>query len=211
MSMHTVGSHFAQGRSVVLTIAPLLAALAFMVLSGTSPAYAQTDYVEQNREQINQACILTGTCNSSNPGAKPAPPPLPDVWGALAVSPSTLLWGSSWKWNSKKEAESEALRRCHLEGGPGDCKIVVTVADVCASLAVSPAQRVFSVGGPAGAANFSDNNAVLQCQRAGGKACSVVASFCADGIRHVLNGHTINSNGNPIFVPNNQTGTALRK
>jgi Domain of unknown function (DUF4189) len=188
-----------------------MAAIALMVLSGATPAHAQTDYVEQNREQINQACIITGTCNSSNPNAKPAPPPLPDVWGALAVSPSTLFWGSSWKWKSQKEAESEALRRCHLAGGPGDCKIAVTVADVCASLAVSPAQKIFGIGGPTGAANFSDNNAILHCQRAGGKSCAVVASFCADGIHHVLNGQTINSNGNPIFVPNSQTGTALRK
>ncbi len=194
MSTRNVGSRFA-----------------LMVLCSAVPAHAQTDYVEQNREQINQACIITGTCDSSNRNAKPAPPPLPDVWGALAVSPSTLFWGSSWKWNSQKEAESEALRRCHLAGGPGDCKIAVTVADVCASLAVSAAQKIFSVGGPTGAANYADNNAMLHCQRAGGKSCAVVASFCADGIRHVLNGQTINSNGNPIFVPNSQTGTALRK
>ncbi len=206
-----MSTHHIEWRSARMTIASSMAAIALVILCGAAPAYAQTDYVEQNREQINQACITTGTCNSSNLSAKPAPPPLPDVWGALAVSPSTLLWGSSWNWKSQKEAESEALRRCHLAGGQGACKIIVTVPDVCASLALSSAQKIISVGGPAGAANFADNNAILRCQRAGGKSCAVVASFCADGIRHVLNGQTINSNGNPIYVPNSQTGTALRK
>jgi len=209
MSTRNRGPRLARLRAALMTFAT--SAIALMLLAVAAPIYAQTDYVERNREQINQACIITGTCNSSNAGAKPAPPPLPDVWGALAVSPSTLFWGSSWKWKSQKEAETEALRRCHLAGGPGDCKIAVTVADVCASLAVSPEQKVFKVGGPTGAANFADNNAMLQCQRAGGKSCAVVASFCADGIHHVLNGHTAYSNGNPIFVPNSQTSTAVRK
>jgi len=75
------------------------------------------------------------------------------------------------------------------------------VADVCVSLAESFTQKIYVIGGPTGATNFADGNALLKCQRAGGRACSVAVSFCADGVNHALKGHTVLSNGNPIFMP----------
>jgi hypothetical protein len=100
------------------------------------------------------------------------------------------------------------LSRCRASG-TSDCKLAVTVADVCVSLATSPAQKVYSIGGPIGAANFADDAAVLKCKRAGGQACAVITSFCADGVHHVLSGHTVFSNGNPIFVTNGPKSSAV--
>jgi hypothetical protein len=160
------------------------------------------DYVEQQNEQNRSACNITGLCNQSGPG-RPAPPPLPDVWGALAISPSTLGWGASWNYKDEGTASQVALSKCRANG-LSDCKLAVTVADVCVSLATSPAQKIYSIGGPIGAANFADGAAILKCKRAGGQACATVTSFCADGVHHELNGHTVLSNGNPIFVPDGQ-------
>ena len=157
------------------------------------------DYVEQLNEQQRGACNITGLCNQSNQPGRPAPPPLPDVWGALAISPSTLGWGASWNYKDEAAASQVALSNCRANG-LSDCKLAVTVADVCVSLATSPAQKIYSIGGPIGAANFADGAAILKCKRAGGQACATVTSFCADGVHHVLNGHTELSNGNPIFV-----------
>ena len=53
---------------------------------------------------------------------------------------------------------------------------------------------------PSGAANIAEDAALARCRRAGGKTCALTTSFCADGVRHNLNGHTNFSNGNPIFV-----------
>lgn len=177
----------------------------------------QVDPVQQQQQQRESACIMTGACTCLNGVctynatgvrfAAPPPPPKPDVWGAVAVSPSTLAYGSSWNWKSEKDAAAAALKYC----GARDCKVVATVADVCLSLVESAAERIYMVGGPIGAANFADNNALLQCQRAGGRACIVKASFCADGVKHVLNGQTVFSNGNPIFVPQGQTAPFGRK
>lgn len=145
----------------------------------------------------NPVCIPDS--NPSTPGRAPKP----DVWGAIAITP-TLIWGTSWNYKTKAEAQSQALKRCQTQSGTGKCKIAVTVADVCVSLAVSEAQKIYRVGGPTGAINFASNNAMLQCQRAGGKACTIATSFCADGVNHMLQGQTVFSNGNPIFVPQGQ-------
>jgi hypothetical protein len=150
-----------------------------------------------------------GCENLMHPGPHaPAPPPKPDVWGALAVAPATLLWGTSWNYKTKQAAQAEALRRCRLSPAAKDCKIAVTVADVCVALVVSKPEKIYKVGGPTGAANFAEDNGKLQCQRAGGRSCATETSFCADGVQHVLNGQTVFSNGNPIFVPAGSDGAA---
>jgi hypothetical protein len=170
-------------------------------LADDFPAMAPPpDYVGQQLEQQRSSCINSGACNQPNQPGRPAPPPLPDVWGALAISPSTLGWGASWNYKDEAAASQVALSKCRANG-LSDCKLAVTVADVCVSLATSPAQKIFTIGGPIGAANFADDAAILKCKRAGGQACATVTSFCADGVHHQLTGHTVLSNGNPIFVP----------
>ena len=142
-----------------------------------------------------------------HPG-RPLPPPKPDVWGALAITPG-LNWGNAWNFKTKAAAQAEALRRCRSNPDGNNCKIAVTVADVCVSLAVSPAQGRYWIGGPTGAINFASDNAKLQCQRARAKACTIATSFCADGVSHMLRGETVFSNGNPIFVPEGQGSPAF--
>jgi hypothetical protein len=146
-------------------------------------------------------------CGGSDAGnSRPRPPPKPDVWGAIAVS-AGLDWGTSWNYQSEQAAKTEALRRCQLHAKPGACRIAVSVADVCTALVMSDADKLWRIGGPTGAVNFAEANGKLLCQRAGGKACKVAVSFCADGVRHELKGETVYSNGNPIFVPEGQSAT----
>lgn len=119
-----------------------------------------------------------------NGPAQPAPPPVPDVWGAIAVSPSTLLAGNSWNFKSEQDAAKRALKECQTATKADDCKVVITVADVCVSLAISKPEKIYAVGGPTGAISYANGNATLHCQRAGGRSCAIALSFCADGIRH---------------------------
>jgi hypothetical protein len=109
--------------------------------------------------------------------------PQPDVWGAIAVSPSTLIYGTAWKFSSEQAAKDWALKDC-AKKGPRDCHVAVSVADVCVALAISKAEKVVVTGGPTGANNFASGNALLHCQRAGGHSCEVPIAFCADGINH---------------------------
>ena len=96
----------------------------------------QVDPVQQQQRQKENACIMSGACtclygvcteNATGMRFAAPPAPKPDVWGAVAVSPSTLAYGSSWNWKNEKQAAATALKYC----GARDCKVVATVADVC--------------------------------------------------------------------------------
>jgi Domain of unknown function (DUF4189) len=120
-------------------------------------------------------------CMRSAPG-RPAPVQA-DVWGAIAVSPTTLLHGHSYNYLSEEEAARMAVEDCH-EKGPRDCKVAVTVADVCVALATSKPEHIYRIGGPTGNVTVASGNGMLMCQRAGGRSCYIDLTFCADGINH---------------------------
>ena len=149
---------------------------------------------------LAQACSIVGTGATNAAGNDipiwtcddgPAvtnryvPPPEPDVFGAIAVA-TNLDWGTAWNFKSEDAAKAEALRRCKTASHRSDCKVAVSVADVCISLSLSKPQRLYAIGGPTGAVNYAEANSNLHCQRAGGKACVIATSFCADGIRHTV-------------------------
>lgn len=116
--------------------------------------------------------------------SQPAEAPLPDVWGAIAISPSTLVEGHSWNFKSEQEASKRALKECQAGTKAGDCKVVGTVVDGCTSLAVSEPDKIYGMASRSPGVSFASGGALLHCRRAGGQSCSVVTSFCADGIRH---------------------------
>jgi hypothetical protein len=163
----------------------MLACLAVtLALLGSPPAAAQQGALDGCYiSYYDEKGIPHYSCENQH--RMPAPPPEPDVWGALAVSPSTLAQGHSWNFPTEAQAAKRALAECQAQH-VSDCRVVVTVADVCVSLAASEGDKVYAVGGPIGAANYADGNAMLKWQRAGGRSCAVVVSFCADGIRHVI-------------------------
>jgi hypothetical protein len=121
------------------------------------------------------------TCTA---GTSPTPAPRPDVWGAVAVSPSTLFEGHAFNYKTQQEAETRALKECRNMTRATDCKIVANVVDVCIALAESKPDKVYAVSSPSPGNTFADKNAILHCQRAGGRYCAVVTSLCADGVRH---------------------------
>lgn len=134
----------------------------------------------------------------------PPAPPKPDVWGAIAVSAKSMKWGTSWNYKSRDQAASAALALCKsaaAKAGANDCRVNLTMPDVCAAIVFSLPDRLITIGGPIGAANFAADNARLICERKGGRSCTVGTAFCADGQKHNLYGKTVYSNGNPIFVP----------
>jgi Domain of unknown function (DUF4189) len=157
----------------------------------------------------NIGCVRAGysNCGGLNSGnARPAPPK-PDVWGAIAMSPGAVAWGASWNFQTESAASADAIKRCRASKVGGDaCRIVRTVADVCLALVFSASEKVAVVSTPGPAVNFSEDNGKLLCRRAGGRACQVLESFCADGQRHEIKGSTVfTPSGNPIFLPDGQS------
>lgn len=98
-----------------------------------------------------------------------------DLYGAVAISPSTHDRAASHGQNSQSAAERQALQLC----GRKDCEIVYWVRNSCAALAVS-----YRLPGPYGAAMASDraeaaSKALAQCTSRGGQRCSVQLTPCA--------------------------------
>jgi hypothetical protein len=62
-----------------------------------------------------------------------------------------------------------------------DCRIGISTYDYCMALATSPRQKIWSVGGPNAAVRDAAAVAGQHCKRAGGQACAVVTTACADG------------------------------
>ena len=67
----------------------------------------------------------------------------PDTWTAIAISPSTLDWGSYVKSTSERAAKAGALAECGKRAH--DCKIAISTYDYCIALATRP--QATHVGG----------------------------------------------------------------
>lgn len=169
-------------------------------LAFAPPAVAQLDTMSQFY-MPGRFCMWdssgAGVWMCSGPPVALAPPK-PDVWGAIAISPN-LEAGMSWNWSTQAAAEADALKRCNSMKY-GACKVASIVVDVCVALAVSAPDHIYRLSGESGAVNLAEDRAVLLCRKAGGKACKLKTSFCADGVRHELTCKTEFHNGNPVCV-----------
>jgi hypothetical protein len=170
---------FVGGLTQVAVICALTASAGIFAV----PAVAQEGVTCGMVETANGPQFWGPCPNKTN---RPQAQAQPDVWGAIALSPGTLLYGTAEKFSSEQAAKNFALKDCAGKGAH-DCKLAVTVADICVAIAISRPEKVAVVSSPTGATNFASGNATLQCQRAGGHSCKIAVSFCADGINHVVN------------------------
>ena len=100
-----------------------------------------------------------------------------DMFTAIAVSDSTLNWGSSWAYLDLQAAERNAMARCSKTGAK-DCKIQISGQNMCVALATSGPDKAW--------ATESDRNgekakakAIASCRKAGGTRCAVPTWPCA--------------------------------
>lgn len=101
-----------------------------------------------------------------------------DNYASIAYSPSSGLWGTSFRQPTRQAADQQALRNCYAP----DCQVQVWVLNSCAALAV-------------GRDNMSQppiygwayDRSVIDAQRMAmeqcfntSRACQMVASICAE-------------------------------
>jgi serine/threonine-protein kinase len=100
--------------------------------------------------------------------------PQDDFYGAIAYSPSTRRFGSSWNYRSQTEAEQRALAICNRD----DCQILLSLANSCGALAVARnGGYAWSDGGSLYEAKLLTSNL---CTREF-KSCKLICSVCAKG------------------------------
>jgi len=172
-------------KNILLIVAVLFAAVGTV---GTATPATQAECVQRcSHCGDGAACdAIYETCMTQcMRGSGPAAAPPPDKWGALAVSPTTLIDGYSFAFASEQAASQRALQECRKASKANDCKVLITVAATeCTTLAISKPDHVYAAADRSPGFSFAIGNAMLHCQRAGGKFCTIVKPFCADGLAH---------------------------
>lgn len=155
--------------------------------------YASTDYATYETpappaEAPAEAPAYYDTY-ATDPAAAPAPEPSytppsysapasttntsGNTYGAIAISESTMAWGSSWNATSQAEAERTAIEYC----GRSDCRSVNWFRNACGALAMS--------GNRAWAADWgatqeeARSKALAACRSSGGTSCQIQNTTCS--------------------------------
>jgi len=152
-------------------------------------------YQDCGAGMVDDANAQTGLCTSrctryctddaSNVYPRPVTvgPHVPK-FGAIAVSASTMLAAYSYNFNSREEAEFDALKRCRDDnaGHPTDCQISLWFSDSCASLAMmKPVDGKTGVWSTAlgGSRRKAEAEALAGCTKQAPEGCKVLGSFCS--------------------------------
>lgn len=104
-------------------------------------------------------------------------------YGAIALSPSTLLWGQAYDFTTRQAAEEAALTYCFSNSGnPKDCAIQVWFQNACGSLALKPdsGKRDGAWGSAWGASRKTSEKAALHnCRKIAPEGCKIVKTICS--------------------------------
>jgi hypothetical protein len=108
----------------------------------------------------------------------PLAPVFVGTWySAIAKSAATFAWGASWHETSQENANRSAIQGC-AHTGHNDCKVAITGANNCLSLAESTPDGAWATS----SSNLDRNDVihvvVAACKKYGGRDCSVVVSPC---------------------------------
>lgn len=96
-------------------------------------------------------------------------------YGAIAYGPTSGAWGTSYQWQSRAQAERQAMARCSERGK--DCEVAVWFEHNCGAVATGGVGTVFwGLGDGVGQARA---NARDKCVQGGGKDCQVQVSICS--------------------------------
>lgn len=98
-------------------------------------------------------------------------------YGAIAYSSSSDVFGRSWNYSSREQAELRALRECQSRSAGNDCTVVTWFRDACGALATTPNNEY---GGDWGDTIIvAERNALQICSQYG-KDCTILTAVCAD-------------------------------
>ncbi len=99
---------------------------------------------------------------------------LPDLYGAIAFSPTTAAHGYSFDYANRAAAERKAINECERHAGSGDCKAILWFNNACGALAVGDTGYGSGWGTDI---QFASQYAVESCEEFGDN-CKVVRWVC---------------------------------
>ncbi len=116
-----------------------------------------------------QAVIPVALLLTSFAIAKPASA----SWAAIATNQANNIWGGSWNYPTKAQAEARALQECGERGGTS-CRVRVWSRNECIAIARSPGSSRLAWGASTSRAQAK----ALAISTCGNGACSVEVSDC---------------------------------
>jgi hypothetical protein len=151
---------------------------ALLVAGGCGTALATPEADALSAACVNalgyQGCSELGRTDPNRPTA----PVFTGTWyAAIAKSSSSINWGASWREPSMAAAVRDAQRSCE-RAGSRDCKIVVSGANNCMSLAISRRDGFWGSADSNTDRSMAISKAMNACRRVGGRQCSVVVTPC---------------------------------
>ena len=144
-------------------------ALLAVAWGGNAFALNEACHMRCHPQPNYMACYRACDAGPSNTGGS--------QFGAIAVSPSSNGFGSSFKWNSRREAEGRAMSECSASSRRGDCRIATWFRDACGALAQG---GVNTWGAEWGSSTHeASRKAMAVCERSG-RPCRVVQTVCSN-------------------------------
>ena len=167
---------FSLNRTLVPAAVALLTLTLGVVQSESSQA-ADVDYAGAAAASCADTLGYVACANLGKRTGPPGPPVFTGTWyAAIAKSSASREWGASWREESEAAADRDATVIC-ARSGRKDCKVVLSGANNCLSLAESPD------GAWAAADSVLDrtdaiSKATNSCRKYGGHNCAVVVTPC---------------------------------
>jgi hypothetical protein len=138
---------------------------------------ADVDYAAAAAASCADTLGYVACANLGKPAGPPGPPVFTGTWyAAIAKSAASREWGASWREQTEAAAHRDATLIC-ARSGRKDCKVVLSGANNCLSLAESPD------GAWAAADSVLDRSDAISkatnaCRKYGGHDCAVVVTPC---------------------------------
>lgn len=126
-------------------------------------------------------------------------------YGAVAISPSTLIMGGSHGQASQGDAVQAALQNCRSNGGK-DCVVPYWADTGCVALATTPSSPGAWGAGLANDRSGAAAKALNQCILHGGKGCAVRVTPCGGDDRRWSSPLPLPAGDKPGSVDSNLVG-----
>ena len=122
--------------------------------------------------------VLTVVALATLTGSKIMATPEHGPYGAIALSESSLAYGSSWGYADPVSAYERSIAECNKASGGRDCVVKISLKDNCGVLAISAERNAsFLVQGRDQV--LATSTAMAQCRATGANDCSIRQNICS--------------------------------
>jgi hypothetical protein len=133
-------------------------------------------FVASAQAQCTTTCsnYIQGECSEHTTTCANPAPASPN-YGAIAYDRKSGAWGYSYNWDTRQQAENNALANCKKNSR--NCEVMVWYQRECGAVVSAAGNNAYwGTGDGTGAAG---QNALASCRKDGGKDCKIEVEQCS--------------------------------